>query len=137
MLLSTSEPRASQTGERLSVFDVPLAFAPVSRLPSSVSSCASALPVLPTLPNPLDGLDKGGPLATSDPEDKEDADPITLTIGENGRAPYRPGLERGVSGRRGPNGESSSRSTAGVWHALVLAEAGPDPGADERPKGGV
>lgn len=36
-----------------------------------------------------------------------DEDPITLEIGENGRSPYISALERGVSGRRGPNGESS------------------------------
>jgi len=35
-----------------------------------------------------------------------DEDPITLVSGENGLSPYISALERGVSGRRGPNGES-------------------------------
>jgi len=37
---------------------------------------------------------------------KPDEDPITLVIGENGLSPYISAVERGVSGRRGPNGES-------------------------------
>lgn len=40
----------------------------------------------------------------------DDADPVSLTIGEKGLPAYRAGLDRGVSGNRGPNGESSSRS---------------------------
>lgn len=44
-----------------------------------------------------------------DPEaDTKLEDPITLVIGENGRSPYISALDRGVSGRRGPNGESST-----------------------------
>ena len=92
--MSTSEQRASSStriGERPSVSNVPLVSAPVSSpSPSSrVNSCASALPLLLIFPNPLGvgNLDKGGPLTISDLEDEEEADPITLTIGENGRAP--------------------------------------------------
>ncbi|KAI5999182.1 hypothetical protein EDD15DRAFT_2401367 [Pisolithus albus] len=45
------------------------------------------------------------------------ADPISLTIGEKGLPAYRAGLDRGVSGNRGPNGESSSRSMVmRSWH---------------------
>lgn len=44
------------------------------------------------------------PAADTEP----DEEPITLVMGENGLSPYISALERGVSGRRGPNGESSA-----------------------------
>lgn len=47
----------------------------------------------------------------------DDVDPVSLTIGEKGLPAYRAGLDRGVSGNRGPNGESSSRSMVmRSWH---------------------
>lgn len=71
-------------------------------------SCTSVLPLRPK----EEPLENGGALAISMPGAVgDDADPGNLTIGEKGLPAYRAGLDRGVSGRSGPNGESSSRST--------------------------
>jgi hypothetical protein len=90
---SSSEPSSEPL--IITSFTSPLGFLSIPELPS-----VRIEPVELTLEERA-GLE---PAVDTQPEE----DPITLVIGENGRSPYISALERGVSGRRGPNGESSA-----------------------------